>query len=160
PDWLRAVLKAIGELANVAGNHARSYDEMTPASIVLRLTNQLLAGYQTYGFTQAGTFPEVVDGILRDPPDYDGKEFYLGGKVVKDMSAEQAARLADRGVTVERNPQKLLEMWGRSRSERQGQGPVAPPLLSPLAPRQASSPVYGRGFFAAGLAGPAADFFM
>ena len=51
PDWVRALLKAIGELSDVAGNHARSYYEMAPASIIVRLTPQLVAGYQTYGFT-------------------------------------------------------------------------------------------------------------
>ena len=49
-DWTKALLKAIGELNNVAGNHARSYYEMAPASIVVRLTKQLVAGYDTYGF--------------------------------------------------------------------------------------------------------------
>ena len=68
-----------------------------------------LAGYQTYGFTAAGTFPEVVDGILHDPtPDYPGAEFYLGGKIVKDMPAEVAGKLAGRGVTLDRDPRKLL----------------------------------------------------
>lgn len=47
PEWTRALLKAIGELNGVAGNHARSYFEMAPASIVLRLTDQLVAGYDT-----------------------------------------------------------------------------------------------------------------
>ena len=64
PDWTRKLLKAIGELNDVAGNHARSYFEMAPASIVLRLTDQLVAGYDTYGFDSQGDFPEVIDGIL------------------------------------------------------------------------------------------------
>ena len=38
PEWTRALLKAIGELNNVSGNHARSYFEMAPASIIVRLT--------------------------------------------------------------------------------------------------------------------------
>src|SRR4051794_30274830 len=69
-DWARALLRAVGELNDVAGNHARSYFEMAPASIVVRLTRQLVAGYATYGFKahpqRAGEydFPEVVDGIL------------------------------------------------------------------------------------------------
>src|SRR5262245_48289958 len=85
-DWARALLKAIGELSDVAGNHARSYYEMAPASIVVRLTPQLVAGYQTYGFTSVGKFPEVIDGILHDPtPDYPGKEFHIGGRIVKEM---------------------------------------------------------------------------
>ncbi len=108
PDWTRKLLQAIGELNDVAGNHARSYFEMAPASIVVRLTNQLVAGYQTYGFTSQGTFPEVIDGILHDPPDYPGDEFYIGGKIVKDMKPEQAEKLTARSVTLDRDPRRLL----------------------------------------------------
>ena len=71
---MKALLKAIGELNDVAGNHARSYFEMAPASIVVRLTPQLVAGYQTYCFTvkkpdgeSFHLFPEVIDGILHEP---------------------------------------------------------------------------------------------
>src|SRR5262245_47719583 len=107
PDWTRKLLQAIGELNDVAGNHARSYFEMAPASIVVRLTNQLVAGYQTYGFTSQGTFPEVIDGILHDPPDYPGDEFYIGGKIVKDMKSDQAEKLTTCGVTLDRDPRRL-----------------------------------------------------
>jgi CRISPR-associated protein Cst2 len=109
-DWVKALLKAIGELSDVAGNHARSYYEMAPASIVVRLTSQMVAGYQTYGFTADGSFPEVVEGILHDPqPDYSGKEFFIGGKIVKDMPADQLAKLTERGVNLDRDPRKLLD---------------------------------------------------
>jgi CRISPR-associated protein Cst2 len=130
-DWTKALLKAIGELNNVAGNHARSYYEMSPASIVVRLTNQLVAGYDTYGFRikegDTYTLPEIVDGILKG--DYPGSEFYLGGKVVKDMEGINARDssekpilkedgktpktlndvLEEKGVTIDRNPQRLLK---------------------------------------------------
>jgi CRISPR-associated protein Cst2 len=115
--WTRSLLKAIGELNDVAGNHARSYFEMAPASIVVRLTNSLVAGYATYGFKPDKgnpgefTFPEVIDGILHDPtPDYPGKEFYLGGKLVKDMKPETAKKLQEGGVTLERDPRRLLDI--------------------------------------------------
>jgi len=110
PDWTRKLLKAIGELNDVAGNHARSYFEMAPASIIVRLTNQLVAGYETYGFRTDGTFPEVVDGILHEPTaDYPADEFYLGGKIVKEMSSDLAERLLKRGATLDRDPRRLLE---------------------------------------------------
>lgn len=135
PDWSKKLLKAIGELNDVAGNHARSYFEMAPASIVIRLTESLVAGYETYGFKKAAKgdgyiFPEVVDGIsYREPvigedgkqkevdgkkqwtskPDYPGKEFYIGGRIVKDMDAELVTRLTDLGVTLDRDPRRLLE---------------------------------------------------
>jgi CRISPR-associated protein Cst2 len=107
-DWTRALLRAIGELNGVSGNHARSYYEMAPASIVARLTGCLVAGYATYGFRPDGSFPEVVDGILHDPPDYPAKEFFLGGKIVKEMDLVQIDKLRSRGVTIERDPRKIL----------------------------------------------------
>jgi CRISPR-associated protein Cst2 len=110
PEWTRKLLKAIGELNDVAGNHARSYFEMAPASIVVRLSKQLVAGYETYGFRSDGTFPEVVDGILHEPtPDYPGNEFYLGGKIVKQMKADGAERLVKCGATLDRDPRRLLD---------------------------------------------------
>jgi CRISPR-associated protein Cst2 len=109
--WTKTLLKAIGELNDVAGNHARSYFEFAPASIVVRLTNQLVAGYNTYGFSipEDGkhTLPEIVDGILKD--DYAGSEFYLGGKLVKDLSEETIKALTAKGAKLYRSPQKLLE---------------------------------------------------
>jgi CRISPR-associated protein Cst2 len=111
PDWTNALLKAIGELNNVAGNHARSYFEMAPASIVIRLTKQLVAGFDIYGFSVGEngrhTFKEVTEGIVKN--DYPGSEFYLGGKIVKDMDDGVAKALTEKGVHLDRNPQHLLE---------------------------------------------------
>ncbi|MBI2502235.1 MAG: type I-B CRISPR-associated protein Cas7/Cst2/DevR [Candidatus Latescibacteria bacterium] len=90
-DWTRKLLHAIGELNDVAGNHARSYYEFAPASIVVRLTGRLVAGFDTYGFRVAENgqheLPEVIDGILHD--DYPESEFYLGGKIVREMEEEK-----------------------------------------------------------------------
>lgn len=112
PDWTRALLKAIGELNSVAGNHARSYFELAPASIVIRITDQLVAGYKTYGFQidekDKHLLPEIIQGITAD--DYPGEQFYLGGKIVKDFEAESMNLLKEKGVTLERNPQRLLEI--------------------------------------------------
>lgn len=111
PEWTKTLLKAIGQLNGAAGNHARSYFEMAPASIVLRLTKQLVAGYSTYGFQitedDKHTLPEIVDGILKD--DYPGNEFYIGGKIVKDMGEKTAEALGEKGVKLDRTPQRLLE---------------------------------------------------
>lgn len=124
PEWTRALLKAIGELNEVAGNHARSYFEMAPASIVIRLTESLVAGYSTYGFqkskkTDNYEFPEVIDGILHEEkgadgsmtasPDYPGSEFFIGGRIVREMSDEKIERLRAQGVTLDRDPRRLLE---------------------------------------------------
>ncbi len=111
PDWARMLLKAIGQLNDVAGNHARSYFEMAPASIVIRLTPQLVAGYDTYGFNidEEGRhqLDEIIDGILQD--DYPGAEFYLGGRLVKDMPESTAEGLRGKDAHLDRSPQRLLE---------------------------------------------------
>ena len=105
-NGLKFLLKAIGELNGVAGNHTRSYYEMAPASIIIRLSESLVAGYNTYGFTKEGEFPEVTDGILKG--DYPGKEFYFGGKIVKDMLEEKHHSLQEKDVTLDRNVQRLI----------------------------------------------------
>lgn len=122
PEWTKTLISAIGQLNNVAGNHARSYFEMSPASIVIRLTSQLVAGYDIYGFNveEDGdhSFSEVISGILHivekdgkgeASPDYPGSEFYLGGKIVKDMDNKTLGDLERQGVHLDRNPQRLLE---------------------------------------------------
>lgn len=116
PDWTRALLRGIGELNEVAGNHARSYFEMAPASIIARLTYSLVAGYQTYCFKPDeksakadDRTPDVILDILAG--DFDGHEFYIGGEIVKPgrgMTQEQIAELEKKGVTIDRDPRKLL----------------------------------------------------
>ena len=105
-NGLEFLLKAIGELNGVAGNHTRSYYEMAPASIVIRLSESLVAGYNTYGFTQDGEFPEVTEGVVQD--DYPGSEFYIGGKIVKEMAEKKQEALMKQGVTLDRNAQRLI----------------------------------------------------
>lgn len=105
PDWTKALLKAISELNEVAGGHARSYYEMAPASIVARLTPSLVAGYDTYGFDEKGEFAEL-NRINKD--DLPGNEFWLGGEIVRKMSADDRARLEAESVRLYDNPQKLL----------------------------------------------------
>ena len=115
PEWCKSLLRAVGQLRNVAGNHARSYFEMSPASVVIRLTPMLVAGYSTYGFdTKDGKhfFPEIVDGVLKG--DYPGSEFFIGGKIVKDMDEGVENALAQAGVMLDRNAQRLLETVGQS----------------------------------------------
>ncbi len=100
-DWLRSTLRAIAELDGVAGNHARSYFPMAPASVVLRLTDRLTPQYDIYAFVDDGSLPEVVDGILHG--DYPGNEFILGGRIVKErLDAATLDGLKERGVRLHR----------------------------------------------------------
>ena len=69
---------------DVAGGHARSYFEMAPASLVARLTTNLVAGYNTYGFDEKGQFSELSRINKNDLP---GNEFWLGGEIARNMSA-------------------------------------------------------------------------
>ena len=114
PDWTRSLLKAIGELNKVAGKHARSYYEMAPASVIVRLTTSLVAGYQTYCFKperrdQKDEIPNVLQDILDGY--YPGKEFYVGGEIVKrGMTEEETEGLQAKGVTLDGDPQRLLAM--------------------------------------------------
>jgi len=105
PKWTRALLESIGELSNVAGGHARSLFEMAPKSIVVRLTRSLVAGYDTYGFDESGAFKELARVNERDLP---GKEFWLGGELVRTMPEPERKRLEGHGVHFFENPQRLL----------------------------------------------------
>lgn len=107
-DWLCYLLKAISELNGVAGNHARSYFEMAPASIVIRVTDSLVAGYETYGYKPDGSFPEVVDGVLHN--DYAGNEFYIGGQLVKSsLDSPTQEELKAKGVNLFRMANQALD---------------------------------------------------
>jgi CRISPR-associated protein Cst2 len=105
PQWTRALLDCIGELSNVAGGHARSLYEMAPRSIVLRLTKSLVAGYDTYGFQEAGGFPDLARINDKDLP---GKDFWVGGELVRAMPEAERKRLEGQGVHLFENPQRLL----------------------------------------------------
>ncbi len=107
-NWFTHLLKAVSELNGVAGNHARSYFEMAPASIVIRLSSSLVGGYDSYGFRQDGTLPEVVQGILKD--DFPGSEFILGGQLVRDLLPSNVqVELAAKGASLHRTSREALE---------------------------------------------------
>jgi len=115
-DWLRYLLRAVSELNGVAGNHARSYFEMAPASIVIRLTDSLVAGYDLYAFGSDGTPKEILDGIAAG--DYPGREFLIGGKVVRDMDDDTRAKLTGAGVRVYRMANQALDEVARRAAGR------------------------------------------
>jgi len=106
-DWLRYLLHSLSELNGAAGNHARSYFQMAPASIVIRVTNRLVSGYGLYGFQSDGSFPEVVDGILHG--DYPGSEFLFGGRLVRVLSEGDRKALEERGAALYRTSSEALD---------------------------------------------------
>jgi CRISPR-associated protein Cst2 len=110
-QWTRTLLRAIGQLANVAGGHARSYYEMAPRSIVARLTPSLVAGFDTYGFDEKGGFPELSRVKADDLP---GAEMWLGGELVRGLAEAERTRLQTEGAHLFENPQALLEAVGEA----------------------------------------------
>lgn len=106
PEWTKALLKSIGQLSNVAGGHARSFYEMSPKSIIVRLTPSLIAGFDTYGFDDKDNFTEI-DRIKED--DLPGNEFWIGGELARNMDSSKKATLSESGVHFYDNPQILLE---------------------------------------------------
>ncbi len=104
PEWTKALLKSIGQLTGVAGGHARSFYEMSPKSIVVRLTPGLIAGFDTYGFDEFGEFGELERINENDLP---ADEFWIGGELARNMSEAEKSDLS--GVHFYDNPQTLLK---------------------------------------------------
>lgn len=111
PQWSQSLLKAIGQLTNVAGNHARSYFDMSPRSIVGRLGMGMVPGYSTYGFDHKGGFKDLERINAQDLP---GSEFWVGGDIVRAMAASERHRLETEGAHLYENPQVLLEALGQA----------------------------------------------
>jgi CRISPR-associated protein Cst2 len=132
-DWAKALLQAIGELANASGNHARSLFFMAPASIVIRLTSQLCPGYAQYHFSvrrdPATNRPiyesDVIRRLLAEEPVLPRNEFYIGGEIVEQFTEEQRKALESKdkkgevkGAKLDADPRRLLmtvadEAFGR-----------------------------------------------
>jgi len=104
-NWIKELLIAIGELSNVAGGHSRSYFEMYPKSIVLRFTDSLVCGYDTYGFDINGNFIPLQRVNGNDLP---YNEFWIGGEIARNMSENTKNDLKQKGMNIEDNTQKLL----------------------------------------------------
>ncbi|WP_428261140.1 type I-B CRISPR-associated protein Cas7/Cst2/DevR [Haliangium sp.] len=109
PTWTRSLLEAVGELSGVAGGHARSYFEMSPKSVVARLTPRLVAGFDTYGFVHrddgSDDFPEL-DRV--GPDDLPGDEMWIGGALARDMDPARKQALTEQGVHFYDSPQRML----------------------------------------------------
>jgi CRISPR-associated protein Cst2 len=119
-DWAKKLLRAIGEMSNASGNHARSLFFMAPASIVVRLTEQLCPGYEQYHFTVRRApatndriyGSKVLNKLRADEPILPRREFYIGGEIVEGLSDADQEKLkaGGNGVTLDRDPRHLLEM--------------------------------------------------
>ena len=106
PAWTKALIKSIGQLTGVAGGHARSFYEMSPKSLIARLTPSLIAGFNTYGFDEFGDFSEIERVNENDLP---ADEFWIGGDIARNMDEDDKKRLTISGVHFFDNPQNLLD---------------------------------------------------
>lgn len=102
--WGRAMLESVGELSEVAGNQARSFFDMSPLSLVIRLTNRLAPGFELYGFERDGQW-KVLPHLLAG--DFPGEEFWLGGDIVRNLSADDRQTLKEAGVHLYTSLEKM-----------------------------------------------------
>jgi CRISPR-associated protein Cst2 len=103
-QWVKALLDSIVELNNVAGGHARNLYDFAPKSMIVRLTPKLVAGYDSYGFKEDGSWSELNRINENDLPK---DEFYLAGEIVRNMKQEDKARFNSDHLF--ENPDKLIE---------------------------------------------------
>jgi CRISPR-associated protein Cst2 len=116
PEWCRALVNALGDLAGVSGNHARSLYFMAPASIVIRVTDRLAPGYEQYHFTvrRDPATNERLHGskllarLLAKDCVLSLDEFLLGGEIVEGLSEDDRKRLTDAGAVLDADPARLL----------------------------------------------------
>lgn len=96
-EWFFGLISAISELNNVAGNHARSYVEFCPRSVMCRVTKSRVAGYKTYGFEPDGSFSAQELSRIKTGG-LPALEFWMGGEVVRNLSVEDRKALEGAGA--------------------------------------------------------------
>ena len=109
--WFSSLLQGITELNGVAGNHARSLFDMSPVSVVARVTNRLASGFPLYPFSEDGSANDVID--LLSQGDQPGGGFHLGGEIVRNLDEQTRAKLEEVGVGLHRTPEALFDTLSR-----------------------------------------------
>lgn len=113
--WFASLLQAFSELNAVAGNHARSYFEMSPVSLIARVTNRLASGYPLYPFED--NLKGVVESLIAG--DLPGEEFTLAGDVVKALDATVETALSEKGVHLYRTCDRAFDALASKHCGRQ-----------------------------------------
>lgn len=97
PERAAVALRALAELGTVAGNHSRFLFDFSPASIVLRVTDdpapRLLYCFQATDEGKAVDVPDLLDRV--EWGDIEPAELILGGDVVK---SDAGLRLREHGA--------------------------------------------------------------
>jgi CRISPR-associated protein Cst2 len=109
--WFATLLQAFSELNGVAGNHARSYFEMSPVAVIARTTNRLASGFPLYPYLD-GEEVSVITDILSD--DLPGSEFVLGGNIVKELTDEKRNALEAKGAKLFRTSERAFNHLSES----------------------------------------------
>ena len=112
-DAAVGLIRTLCQFANVAGNHARTYFDMSPESVMGRVTKARTPQFNTYAWTEQGENTEIArlnENDLLHPKvcPNGGKEWYIGGKIVRDMPTEERQRLIGLGVNLFESPQACL----------------------------------------------------
>ncbi len=89
---------------------------MSPASVVVRLTEKLAPGYEQYHWTvrrdpatnERLHGSRLVDRLLAESCILPRGEFLIGGELVEGLSEPDARKLADAGVVLDADPARLL----------------------------------------------------
>ena len=76
------------------------------------LLDHPLPEFDPYGFASEAEFPDLTDSLLKN--DLPAGEFYLGGRIVKEMEDGRKEALAALGVTLDRSPHRLLAAVGQA----------------------------------------------
>lgn len=99
PMRAETVLDRIADLGPVAGNHARFNFSFAPESVVLRVTDDMSPRIlYPFVITADGrvTIPELIRRVKAG--DVDAADLVLGGRVARDLSAEDREVLEDAAI--------------------------------------------------------------
>jgi hypothetical protein len=110
--WLGHAMKAVACLGQVAGNHARHLFDFSPASIIIRFSedNVVSASMDSYPFTYGpgNSHPmpyELIELLTSEcDPEYEDKkllnadEYFFGGTFVQAMDKSVLKKLQSKGV--------------------------------------------------------------
>ena len=89
---------------------------MSPASVVIRVTEKLAPGYEQYHFTvrrdpatnERVHGSKLVNRLLTENCVLPRGEFLLGGEIVESLLKDDHKKLADLGVALNADPARLL----------------------------------------------------
>lgn len=101
-EWVSGILKGIGQLGFVAGNHARTMFDFSPKSIIVRVTKAPAPQFDLYGFNVDGSFKNLIKIINT----FGASDFWIGGDIINSIDFKKI------GCNVYESCPELLENLG------------------------------------------------